>query len=96
MYQKLMVAGQLGLVLDSDLQEQQEDYIIKSTSYTTCSFNCNCMIIAVMYVPEVDGSWTVGVDVGFRSARTARRLIKSTSYNLIPHFVCSSYVCTRS
>ena len=37
------------------------------------------MIIAVMYVPEVDDSWTVGVGVEVRS-RKARRLMKSISY----------------
>ena len=38
------------------------------------------MIIAVMYVPEVDGNVGVGVEV--RTASTARRLIKSTSYTM--------------
>ena len=41
-------------------------------------------MIAVVYVPEVDGSWTVGVGVGVRS-RKARRLIKYLIYNLFQY-----------
>ena len=36
------------------------------------------IVIAIMYVPEVDGK--VGVGVEDRTASTARRIIKSTSY----------------
>ena len=50
-----MVAGQLGLMLDLDLQAQQEDYYNRAhIQLVLKKFNCKYMIIAVTYVSEVD------------------------------------------